>query len=41
MVLIFGVLGTRLAYLQIDRGQVYAARAEANRCRDGPRTKLR
>ena len=31
MVLIFGVLGTRLAYLQIDRGQVYAARAEANR----------
>lgn len=31
MVLIFGVLATRLAYLQIDRGQVYAARAEANR----------
>ncbi len=31
MVLVFGVLGTRLAYLQIDRGDAYAARAEANR----------
>ena len=31
MVLVFGVLGTRLAYLQIDRGEAYAARAEANR----------
>ena len=31
MVLVFGVLGTRLAYLQIDRGEVFAARAEANR----------
>ena len=31
MVLIFGVLGARLAYLQIDRGEAYAARAEANR----------
>ncbi len=31
MVLVFGVLGTRLAYLQIQSGQVYAARAEANR----------
>jgi len=31
MVLVFSVLGARLAYLQIDRGQVYAAKAEANR----------
>jgi penicillin-binding protein 2 len=31
MVLVFGGLGTRLAYLQIQSGPVYAARAEANR----------
>jgi penicillin-binding protein 2 len=31
MVIVFGVLGTRLAYLQIDRGEAFAARAEANR----------
>ena len=31
MVMIFGVLGARLAYLQIDRGEAYAARAESNR----------
>ncbi len=30
-ILAFSVLGARLAYLQIDRGQVYAAKAEANR----------
>ena len=35
MILVFGVLGTRLAYLQIQTGQVYAARAEANRTIDG------
>ena len=31
MVVVFGVLGARLAYLQIDRGEAYAARAESNR----------
>jgi penicillin-binding protein 2 len=31
MILVFGVLTTRLAYLQISNGQVYAARAEAQR----------
>ena len=31
MVVVFGVLGARLAYLQIDRGEALAARAEANR----------
>ncbi len=31
MVFIFGALGARLAYLQIDRGEAFAARAEANR----------
>ncbi len=31
MILVFSGLGARLAYLQIQTGQVYAARAEANR----------